>query len=73
MESYLAFGENTHTLRLTSELVDLRVGYATPLLRRGRNNCVRSRSSAAIKNAPLEMRGAFFMARGYEKDIFVVP
>ena len=28
MESYLAYGENTHTLRLTSELVDLRVGYA---------------------------------------------
>ena len=27
-ESYLAFGEDTHTLRLTSELVDLRVGYA---------------------------------------------
>ena len=27
MESYLAYGENTHTLRLTSELVDLRVGY----------------------------------------------
>ena len=25
---YLAHGENTHTLRLTSELVDLRVGYA---------------------------------------------
>ena len=25
---YLAYGENTHTLRLTSELVDLRVGYA---------------------------------------------
>ena len=28
MESYLALGEDTHTLRLTSELVDLRVGYA---------------------------------------------
>ena len=28
MESYLAYGENTHTLRLTSKLVDLRVGYA---------------------------------------------
>ncbi|MBO5305949.1 MAG: hypothetical protein J6B12_04215 [Clostridia bacterium] len=28
MESYLAYGEDTHTLRLTSELVDLRVGYA---------------------------------------------
>ena len=28
MESYLAYGENTHTLRLTSELVNLRVGYA---------------------------------------------
>ena len=27
-ERYLAFGENIHTLRLTSELVDLRVGYA---------------------------------------------
>ena len=27
-EGYLAFGEDTHTLRLTSELVDLRVGYA---------------------------------------------
>ena len=27
-ESYLALGEDTHTLRLTSELVDLRVGYA---------------------------------------------
>ena len=28
MECYFAYGENTHTLRLTSELVDLRVGYA---------------------------------------------
>ena len=28
MERYFAFGEDTHTLRLTSELVDLRVGYA---------------------------------------------
>ena len=28
-QSYLALGEDTHTLRLTSELVDLRVGYAT--------------------------------------------
>ena len=27
-ESYLALGEDTHTLRLTSKLVDLRVGYA---------------------------------------------
>ena len=27
-QSYLALGENTHTLRLTSELVDLRVGNA---------------------------------------------
>ena len=27
-ESYFAFGEDTHTLRLTSELVDLRVWYA---------------------------------------------
>ena len=25
---YFAYGEDTHTLRLTSELVDLRVGYA---------------------------------------------
>ena len=30
MERYLADGENTHTLRLTSEFVDLRVGYANP-------------------------------------------
>ena len=28
MERYLAFSENIPTLRLTSELVDLRVGYA---------------------------------------------
>ena len=28
MESYLAYGEDTHPLRLTSELVDLRAGYA---------------------------------------------
>ena len=28
METYFAFGEYTHTLRLTSELVDLRAGYA---------------------------------------------
>ena len=27
-EGYLAFSENIHTLRLTSKLVDLRVGYA---------------------------------------------
>ena len=27
-ESYFAFGEDPHILRLTSELVDLRVGYA---------------------------------------------
>ena len=32
-EGYLAFGENTHTLRLTSELVDLRVGYAKRIRR----------------------------------------
>ena len=34
MESYLAYGEDTHTLRLTSELVDLRVGYASSILLR---------------------------------------
>jgi hypothetical protein len=28
MQRYFAFGEYIHTLRLTSELVDLRVGYA---------------------------------------------
>ena len=27
-ERYIAYGEDTHTLRLTSALVDLRVGYA---------------------------------------------
>ena len=27
-ECYFAFGEDTHTLRLTSKLADLRVGYA---------------------------------------------
>ncbi len=27
------FGEDTHTLRLKSELFDLRVGYANPILR----------------------------------------
>ena len=27
-DGYLASGENTHALRLTSELVDLRAGYA---------------------------------------------
>ena len=27
-QRYFAFGEYTHPLRLTSELVDLRVGYA---------------------------------------------
>ena len=27
-EGYFALGEDTHALRLTSELVDLRVGYA---------------------------------------------
>ena len=32
-ESYFAFGEDTHTLRLTSELVDLRVGYAKRIRR----------------------------------------
>ena len=30
---YFAAGEYTHTLRLTSELVDLRVGYANPVLK----------------------------------------
>ena len=29
------FNEDTHTLRLKSELFDLRVGYANPNLRRG--------------------------------------
>ena len=39
MERYLAFGEDTHTLRLTSELVDLRVGYAKWIrLRRAASN-----------------------------------
>ena len=28
IKRYFAFGEYIHTLRLTSELVDLRVGYA---------------------------------------------
>ena len=28
MDGYFACGEDTHTLRLTSELVDLQVGYA---------------------------------------------
>ena len=30
---YFAFGEYTHVLRLTSELVDLRTGYANPISR----------------------------------------
>ena len=29
-----AYGEDTHTLRLASELADLRVGYANPILAR---------------------------------------
>jgi hypothetical protein len=29
------FDEDTHTLRLKSELFDLRVGYANPILRLG--------------------------------------
>ena len=28
MEAYFAYGEDVRALRLTSELVDLRVGYA---------------------------------------------
>ena len=35
MEGYFAFGEDTHTLRLTSKLVDLRVGYAKRIRRTG--------------------------------------
>ena len=57
-----AFGEDTRTLRLTSELVDLRVGYANPILARRARSWARSRGYAAIKNAPLDLRGAFFMA-----------
>ena len=32
-DGYLASGENTHALRLTSELVDLRAGYAKRIRR----------------------------------------
>ena len=35
MESYLALGEDAHTLRLTSKLVDLRVGDIEVVLSRG--------------------------------------
>ena len=44
MESYLALGEDTHTLRLTSELVDLRVGM--------RSGFVEQSSPSHISEAP---------------------
>jgi hypothetical protein len=65
-----AFGEDTPRLPLTSELDALCAWYANPILARWARSWARSRGYAAIKNAPLDLRGAFFMARGYEKDIF---
>ena len=46
MECYLALGEDTHTLRLTSELVDLRSGYANPAPREMLGAGVQTRYSA---------------------------
>ena len=47
-----ADGEDTHPLRLTSELVDLRAGYANPPLRLWHNDCVLSELCSQTK-APL--------------------
>ena len=53
-----AYGEDTHDLRLTSELVDLRSGYANPILAYGKS-CARSRWFAnKTKNRP---RGSVFV------------
>ena len=55
-ESYFAFGEDTHTLRLTSELVDLRVGYAKWIRR--------TSSSSHSISAPYEIKN--FIRRDIE-------
>ena len=57
-----AFGEDNSRLPLTSELDALCAWYANPILARRARSWARSRGYAATKNAPLELRGAFFMA-----------
>ena len=56
MESYLAHGENSHILRLTSELVDLRMWYAKWIRRTG--------SSSRSTSAPYEIEN--FIRRDIE-------
>ena len=63
------FNEDTHTLRLKSELFDLRVGYANPILRRGESQRgVRILSVQAKIKAPTARIGASFLAQeeGFE-------
>ena len=64
--------EDTHNLRLTSELVDLRLGYANPFLRlRSGTECERISSAAKRKEKnDHRMMVVFLLSRDYEKDIF---
>ena len=50
-----AFGEYTHVLRLTSELVDLRTGYANPISREARGWVLR----AGAKKGELQSSSPF--------------
>ena len=64
-------GEDTHTLRLTSSLVEFRVGYANPLLRL-RSGTESERTGSAVKTKRTLTRSVLFVLyRGYEKIFFV--
>ena len=58
-QSYLALGEDTHTLRLTSELVDLRVGY-TKRIRRAD-----ARRATSLKLRRYDARCCIIFTEGY--------
>ena len=65
-----AYGEDTHTLRLTSELVDLRVGYANPFLRlRSGTECEQTSCDAkGKKNRPPFWWSVFLWQRNQDSN-----
>ena len=62
-EGYFTCGEDTHTLRLTSELVDLRVGYANPSFALGAKHWVEAAVRGDKKRTP-RFEGCIFYGSG---------
>ena len=65
-----AYGEDTHALRLASELADLRTGYANPSFARMGKTLGTGRSSATIKNRPSD-DGLLFYVKRLRKRYFL--